>query len=138
MTLSRRLLWVNAALLVLVAAAIVGVEAWDRPSSAVEASVRRYSAAVSNADLDAAMAEIAPAERPRWRDWVNGQLGNVYDVTGIAVRTTGLLGQPTEVTTDLDVNRAYPDQYYQASPRVPLEQDGGRYFLAAPLLAPEQ
>jgi hypothetical protein len=137
MTLSRRLLWVNGALLVLVAVAIVGVEAWDRPSAAVEASVRRYSAAVSNADLDGAMAEIAPAERPRWRDWVSGQLGNVYDVTGIAVRTTWLLGQPTEVTTDLDVNRAYPDQYYQASPRVPLEADGGRWYLAAPLLASE-
>ena len=124
-------------MLVVLAIAIVGIEVAQRPSAAVEASVRRYAEAVSNADLDAAMAEIAPVERPRWRDWVNSQLGNVYDVTGMAVRTGWLLGQPAEVTTDLDVNRAYPDQYYQASPRVAVEQDGGRYYMAAPLLAPE-
>jgi hypothetical protein len=138
-TLSRqhKWQWINGALLVVVAVAILGVEAWDRPSAAVEAGVRRYAEAVSNSDLEGAMAEIAPAERPRWRDWVNGQLGNIYDVTGVAVRSTWLLGRPTEVTTDLDVNRAYPDQYYQASPRVALQQDGTRYYLAAPLLASE-
>jgi hypothetical protein len=129
-------MWLNAALLALVALAIVGVELWDRPSASVEASVRRYAAAVSNSDLDAAMAEIAPSERPRWRDWVSGQLGNVYDITGVAVRSAGLLGPPFEVTTDIDVNRTDPDQFYQASPRVRLVQESGRWYLTAPLLAP--
>jgi hypothetical protein len=135
-SLSRTFMWLNAALLVLVALAIVGVEAWDRPSASVEASVRRYAAAVSNSDLDGAMAEIAPSERPRWRDWVSGQLGNVYDITGVAVRSAWVLGSPIEVTTDIDVDRGDADQFYQASPRERLEQEDGRWYLSAPLLAP--
>jgi hypothetical protein len=126
----------NLVLLALVVLAIVGVEAWDRPEASVEASARRYAAAVSAGDLDAAIAEITPSQRPRWRDWVQGQLGNVYDVTGVAVRATWLLALPTDVTVDLDVNRDYEDQFYQATPRVAVEQVDGRWYLAAPLLAP--
>ncbi len=128
----------SAILLALVAIAIVGVEAVDRPEAAIEASVHRYADAVAQGDLDAAMAEIAPSERARWSDWVNGQLGNVYDVTGVAVHAPWLLGSPTDVTVDLDVNRAYPDESYQASPRVALEAADGRWYLSAPLLAPLQ
>ncbi len=124
------------ALLALAAVAIVGVEVWDRPESAVEASVRRYAAAVTSADGDAAIAEIAPDQREQRNDWVQGQLGNVYDVTGIAVRAPWLLGRPTEVTVDIDVNRAYPDEFYQANPRVAVEEVNGRWYLTAPLLAP--
>jgi hypothetical protein len=120
----------------LVALAVLGVEAWDRPEAAVEASARRYAAAVSSSDLDGAMAEIAPGERPQWNAWVQSQLGNVYDVTGVAVRAAWLLGQPTDVTVDLDVNRNYPDDFYQATPRVAVEQVDGRWYLTAPLLAP--
>lgn len=128
--------WLNAALLLLIATAMVGVEIADRPQASVEASVRRYAAAVGNGDLDAAMAEIAPSERAHWSDWVNGQLGNVYDVTGVAVHAPSLVAAPTDVTVDLDVNRAYPDQFYQASPRVAVQSADGRWYLAAPLLAP--
>jgi hypothetical protein len=128
---------VNGLLLLLIAVAILGVEAWQRPAGAVEAGVRRYASAVSNGDLDAAMAEIAPEQRATWRDFVANQLGNIYDVTGVAVRTGSLLGQPTDVTTDLDIDRAFPDQFYQASPRVPVEQVDGRWYLVAPPLAPE-
>jgi hypothetical protein len=127
---------INGGLIALLALAILGVEFWHRPSSAVEAGVRRYALAVSNGDLDAAMAEIAPEQRGNWDDFVRNQLGNVYDVTGVAVRASSILGRPTDVTTDLDVNRAFPDQYYQASPREPVEQVDGRWYLAAPLLAP--
>jgi hypothetical protein len=122
-------------LVVLVALAILGVEAWDRPESAVEASARRYAAAVTSSDLDGAMAEIAPSERAQWNAWVQSQLGNVYDVTGVAVRATWLLGQPTDVTVDVDINRNYPDEFYQATPRVAVEQVDGRWYLTAPLLA---
>ena len=130
-----RLVMLNAALLTLVAVAIVGVEVWDRPEAAVESSVRRYAAAVSNADLDAAMAEIAPPERAAWTDWVEGQLGNIYNVTGVAVRAGSVLGKPTEVTTGMDINRGDLDQFYKASPRVPVEEVDGRWYLSAPLLS---
>ena len=130
-------------LLALIALAIVGFEVADRAEASVEGSVRRYAAAVTNSDLDAAMAEIAPDQRERWTDWVRGQLGNVYDVRGIAVRAPSILervaqrlpGGPREVTTVLDVDRAYPDEFYQPTTRVPVEQFDGRWYLAAPLLA---
>jgi len=131
-----RTLVLNAVLLAAVALAIFAVEAIDRPDSAVEASVRRYAAAVTAGDFDAAMAEIAPDQRDMWNDWVRGQLGNVYDVTGIAVRAGWLLGRPIDVTTDLDINRAYEDEFYQATPRVAVEEVDGRWYLRAPLLAP--
>ena len=124
--------------LVLLAAAglaIFGVQVLDRRASAVEASVRRYADAVSNADLDAALAEIAPPERDRWRDWVAGQLGNVYEVRGIAVRAPSIVAPPSEVTVAMDVNRGYPDEFYQPTPRVRVEEVGGREYLAAPLLS---
>jgi hypothetical protein len=126
---------INGVLLLLLAVAILGVEALERPSAAVEAGVRRYASAVSNGDLEAALAEIAPEQRANSRDFVANQLGNIYDVTGVAVRTGSLLGRPTDVTTDLDIDRAFPDQFYQASPRVPVEQVDGRWYLAAPPLA---
>ncbi len=131
-----RLVALNGILLLLVALAIVGVEIWDRPAAALEASVRRYADAVSRADLDAAMAEIAPPQREQWRDWVQGQLGNLYAVTGVAVHTPNILAKPTDVTVDLDINRGYADEFYQASPRVSVESVDGRWYLSAPLLAP--
>jgi hypothetical protein len=127
---------INGALIVLVGLVIVGVEVWNRPSATVEAGVRRYAMAVSNGDLDAALAEIAPDQRAGWTDFVSNQLGNIYDVTGVAVRTSSVIGPPTDITTNLDVNRAFPDQYYQAAPRERVELVDGRWYLAAPLLAP--
>jgi hypothetical protein len=126
---------VDTVLIVLIALAIVGVQVIDRPAASVEASVRRYATAVSNADFDAAMAEIAPDQRARWTDWVRSQLGNIYEVRGVAVRAPFLLASPSEVTVDLDVNRGYPDEFYQPTPRVPVEVYEGRPYLAAPLLA---
>jgi hypothetical protein len=130
-----RLVFLNGLLLALVSVAVVGVEALDRPAAALEGSVRRYAAAMSNQDLDGAMAEIAPDQRSRWMDWVQGQLGNEYDVRGIAVRARALLAPPIEVTAVLDVNRAYPDEFYQPTATVPAEEFDGRWYLAAPLLS---
>jgi len=126
---------IDGVLIVLIALAIVGVEVVDRPEAALEASVRRYATAVSNADFDAAMAEIAPDQRARWTDWVRSQLGNIYEVRGVAVRAPSLLAGPSEVTVDLDVNRGYPEEFYQPTPRVPIEEYDGRPYLAAPLLS---
>jgi hypothetical protein len=122
-------------LLVLVGAAVVGVQVVDRRAAAVEAGVRRYAAAVSSADLEAAMVEIAPAQRPRYRDWIASQLGNVYEVRGIAVRARSVLGAPYEVTVAMDVNRDFPGEFYQPTPRVPVVEADGREYLAVPLLA---
>src|SRR5437868_5588318 len=130
-------------LVALVAVAIMALEAVDRPEASVEAGVRGYATAVSNSDLEAALGEIAPDQRERWTDWIRGQLGNVYTVRGVAVRSPSILervgqrspGGPREVTTVMDVNRAYPDEFYQPSTRTPVEQFDGRWYLAAPLLA---
>jgi hypothetical protein len=133
----------NGALLALVVLTLAGFEVTGRPAAAVEASVRRYATAVSSSDLEAAMAEIAPDQRARWIDWVSGQLGNVYEVRGVAVRAPAPLerllhhlpGGPTEVTVVIDVDRGFPDEFYQGTTTVTLEQSDGRWLLAAPLLA---
>ncbi|HEX8967506.1 MAG TPA: hypothetical protein VF937_06485 [Chloroflexota bacterium] len=140
-----RLVVLNGVLLALVALAIVGVQIADRAETSVEGTVRRYAAAISNAELDAAMAEIAPDQRPAWTEWVRGQLGNIYDVRGIAVRSPSALSRlslhaaagPIEVTAILDVNRHDPDQFYQPTSRVGVEQVDGRWYLAQPLLSTE-
>jgi hypothetical protein len=136
--------WVllNGLLLGVIGMAIVGIQVLDRSGAAVESSVRRYAAAISSADLDAAMAEIAPDQRAAWRGWVAGQLGNVYDVRGIAVRSPSLLSRLLaspdaggyEVTVIMDVDRDFPEQFFQPTTRVPLSQVDGRWYLAAPLL----
>lgn len=139
-----RLTSLVGALLALIAFSIVGIEAADRSEASVEGSVRRYAVALSNADLDGALAEIAPDQRAAWMDWVRGQLGNVYEVRGIAVRSPSLQrrifervpGGPYEATAVLDVNRDYPDEFYQPTTRVPVEEYQGRWYLAAPLLSP--
>jgi hypothetical protein len=127
----------NGVLLALIALSVVGVQVLDRSQSAVEASVRRYATAVSDANLDAALAEIAPQQRGHWQDWVRSQLGNVYEVRGIAVRSPSLLQSPFEVTAVLDVNRDYPAEFYQPTARVPVQEVDGRWYLTAPLLASE-
>jgi len=137
-----RLVMVNGALLLLLGLAIAGVLATDRAEASVEGVVRRYALAVSSSDSDAALAEIAPEQRARYAEWLAGQLGNVYDVRGIAVRSPNVFSRvvrravgPTDVTVVLDVNRAWPDEFYQPTARVEVVQDGGRWYLARPLLA---
>ena len=133
---------VNGALLVLLGLAIAGVLVVDRAEASVEGVVRRYALAVSSSDFDAALAEIAPEHRARYTDWLGGQLGNVYDVRGIAVRSPNMFARvfgravgPTDVTVVLDVNRAWPAEFYQPTARVDVVRDGGRWYLAQPLLA---
>ena len=133
----------NGLLLAVMGLAIVGIQLLDRSGAAVEGSVRRYATAVTNADLDAAIAEIAPDRRAAWADFVHSQLGNEYDVRGIAVRSPSVLQRvlngaprgPFEVTAVMDVNRDYPDDFYQPTTRVNVEEVDGRWYLAAPLLA---
>jgi Flp pilus assembly protein CpaB len=130
-------------LLALVALSVVGIQVLDRAEASLEGSVRRYAVAVTNSDLEGALAEIAPDQRANWTDWVRSQLGNAYDVRGIAVRSPSFLQRvtqrvpagPFEVTAVLDVNRAYPEDFYQPTARVPVEEFDGRWYIAKPLLA---
>jgi hypothetical protein len=139
-----RVVLVNGLLLLATALGVAGVQVLGRDEAGVEASVRRYASAISNGDLEGAMAELAPPERARWQEWVRSQLRNVYDVRGIAVRSPSVLervfartpGGPFEVTVVMDVNREFPEDFYQPTTRVPVEDVGGRAYLSAPLLAP--
>ncbi len=140
----RRLSAINALLLLAVAAAIAGVQLRDRSGPRIDAAVREYAAAVAAGDLDGAMAEVAPAQRAHWTPWVQEQLLNRYDVRAISVRAPSLLDQttrhadarPFEATVAMAVNRDDPESFYQATARVPLVEEGNRWYLAAPLLAP--
>jgi hypothetical protein len=135
----------NGLLLALIAGAIGFVPLADRGSSAVEGAVRRYAAAVTAQDLGRAAAELAPASRAEWAPWIEGQLGNIYEVKGIGVRSPSLLDRlwrraptgPFEVTVVMDVNRGYPEYFYQPTTRVAVTQVEGRWYLVEPLLAPE-
>jgi hypothetical protein len=133
---------VNGLLLALVGLAILGVTARDRAEVSVEAAVRRYAAAVTSSDLEAALAELPPEQREDWRPWLTTQLGNIYDIRGVAVRSPSLIDilsgraapGPVEVSVVIDVNRDYPDEFYEPTARVPVQQVNGRWYLSRPLL----
>ncbi len=124
-----RLVVANAVLLAVVGLAVAGVSAVSRSSVSVEGAVRRYAAAITSSDLEAALAEIAPSQREMWRDWLVSQLGNIYEVRGIAVRTPSLVlrGGPYEVTVVLDINREYADEHYEPTTTDPVEQVDGTW-----------
>ena len=137
-----RLVLVNGALLAAIGLAILGVTARDRAEVSVEAAVHRYAAAVTSMDLEAALDEVTPDQREDWRPWLTTQLGNIYDVRGIAVRSPSLFERvlrrtngPTDVTVVLDVNRDYPGEFYQPTSQVDVVEVDGRWYLAQPLLA---
>ena len=140
-----RLVALNAVLLAMVFAAILGSQLLDRSEAAVEASVRRYADAVSSNNREAALDEIAPEARARWGEFVAEQVGNVYEVRGIAVRSPSVLDRllrraplrssPVEVTVVLDVDRTEPEAFFRSTTRVPVEEHNGRWYLSEPLLA---
>lgn len=82
---------------------------------------------------------------PSGPPWIAGQLGNVYEIRGTAVRfpslldrlTSGAPAKPYEVTVVMDVNRAFPNEFYQPTTRVPVSEVDGRWYISRPLLQPE-
>lgn len=140
----RLLVAANGLLLLSIAAAVLAVQGLDRGSPAVDAAVRRYAQSVTRQRLQDAAGEIAPSTRGQWEPWIASQLGNIYEITGLAVRhpsllarlTTGAAPGPTEVTVILDLNRGYRE-FYQPTTRVRVLFEEGRWYLAEPLLAPE-
>lgn len=138
-----RLVLLNGALLFLLAGIIGAEQLLDRAPASINATVERYARAMEAQDLQAALSEIAPDERSHWTSWVEGQLGNIYEVKSVAVRAPSIMdrlvagapGTPTEATVAMDVNRGYPDFFFQPTTRVGLVEAEGRWYLAEPLLA---
>ena len=139
-----RLLATNGVLFLALVALAAVLEVVDHSSVLVESTVSRYAQAISSNDPDTALAEIAPDRRSLHRGFVLNQLGNVYVVRVVAVRTPSLLERvahpaargPVEVTVVLDVDPGDPLAYYQPTTRVPVEEVDGRWYLSAPLLQP--
>lgn len=135
----------NAFLLFACIAATVGVQLADRSDPLIRASVRRYAQAIQSQDESAALAEIAPDQQPVWADWIHGQLGNIYEVKAVSVRSPSILQQFTahvtrdsfEASVALDVNRGYPDYFYQPTTRVGVVIVDGHWYLTEPLLSRE-
>jgi hypothetical protein len=132
-------------LLVIGAVIVAGSAVFDLRTRATspEATVRRYFDALQAGDVDAALNELSPATRSKDSAFVEAIAGNEYRVVGIAVRSTSLFDQvrgtapgPREVTVFLDVTETFSGDRWQATPRVPLVQDSGRWYLARAPLAP--
>lgn len=136
---------VNATLLTVLVGAVGAAQVLDRSPVQIDSTVERYARAVEAQDLEAAIIELSPAARDLWTPWVAEQLGNIYQVRAVSIRAPspldrlirGTLGQPTEATVVMDVNRGYPEFFFQPSTRVSLEQHDGRWYLAEPLLSRE-
>ena len=132
----------NGLLLVALAVVVGAVQLRDRSGTQIEGAVDRYATALAAQNLDGCLAELAPAARPTWRDFVEAQLGNTYTVEAISVRSPSVLERlfqhagsaPYEATLSLDVDRDDPTAFYQATTRVPLTEEDGRWYLAAPPL----
>jgi hypothetical protein len=113
--------------------------------SSPERVVRRYFAELEAGDASAALDELDPSARQRWSDFVENGILNTYRINGIAVRVTSIQGglagndilRPREVTIFLDITEWVDGAHWQASPRAPLVQVDGRWYLGRPPLAPE-
>jgi hypothetical protein len=142
--LARAALLLSLVLLVanaMIVGAAVAVDLATRDSSP-EVVVRGYFGALERGDLHAALAAIDPSARQSSSAFVANLLNNEYRIEGIAVRQTSILGSlrgeppgPREVTIFLAITQAVDGVRWEAGPRVPLVQDGGRWYLARPPLA---
>jgi len=107
-----------------------------------ETTIRAYFTALHDENLDDALLALAPATRGRDEGFVENGLGNDYRVVGVAVRSASILDRltgttvPSEATVFLDVTEAVSGSTWQATPRVSLVQQDGRWYLARAPLAP--
>jgi hypothetical protein len=120
-----------------------GVADWRGRASGPEAPLRTYLAAVTNEDLEAALAEILPAARPNAAPFVAEQLGNGYRVLGLGVRQRSLLdrllgrGDPDSalITVQLDVS-LFTGETWRTTTSVPVVRTADGWYLARPPLQP--
>ena len=139
-----RLTLVNGVLLGVMALAIVGIQGLYRGGAAVEASVRRYAAAVSNSDSATGLwPRLRPTSGRRGRSgFAASYLGNVYDVRGIAVRSPSVLQRVLDPTGGR-LSKSPPSWTSTGTTRPVLSTDGavaveqvdGRWYLHAPFVA---
>jgi hypothetical protein len=145
--LRTALVGLSLALLV-VLAGIVGIAAiadLHGRAASPETVVRGYFEALEAGDAAGALARIDPARREEWRDFVENGVLNEYRISGIAVRQPSLLARarvepsaPREVTVFLDITAWASGARWEASPRTPLVQREGRWYLSRPPLAPPE
>jgi len=136
---------VLAVVLLILCGAIVVVAAGQdlrARDSSVEAVARGYFAALQRGDLDAALLAIQPPARASSVAFVANLLGNEYRVQGVAVHEPALLDRlrgvpagPQDVTVFIDVTEAASGARWQAGPKVPVVEEGGRLYLARPPLS---
>jgi hypothetical protein len=109
-----------------------------------EAALRGYLADLEGRRTEAALAALSPETALRWRDFVEFQQFNRYQVVSIAVRWPSLLeslvvGRPwraTEATLVADIVEPSGTQW-RGSTVVPVDLVDGRWLLKRPPFATE-
>jgi hypothetical protein len=109
-----------------------------------EGTIRRYLADLGAERVEPALAALTPAASVRWRNFVDFQQHNRYDVVSIAVRSPSLLSsliqgsawRATQVTLIVDVLEPSGDRW-RGSTIVPAEWRDGRWWIERPPFAPE-
>jgi len=112
-----------------------------RPSP--EGTLRGYLLDLQSQQLEAALAALTPREAARWRDFLEFQQFNQYELISIAVRSPSLLeslsaGTPwrgTQATLVADIVEPSGVRW-RGSTIVPMEYVDGRWFLDRPPFAP--
>jgi hypothetical protein len=135
---ARLVVWLLLSLTGLVALIGPALEARRR---APEVPVRAYLAAVERADVDAALATLAPGARDASRERVERQLGNAYRVEGLVLGAPSfadrLLGRPRPpawVHVAAEIAPAVGERWKSSSTATLVELDGS-WYLAGPLFA---
>jgi hypothetical protein len=136
---------VVAALWLLGAGAVAVGAVADRRgrASGPEAPLRTYLVAVTNEDLEAALAEITPTARPEAAPFVVEQLGNGYRVLGLGVEQPSALdrwlgrGDPDRalITVQLDIS-LFSGETWRTTTSVPVVRTAAGWYLAYPPLQP--
>jgi hypothetical protein len=132
------------ALLLVAAGLVVSGAARDyvTRSEGPDAVARRYFSALERGDVEGALREILPQDRPLADAFVRNNAGNRYRITGIAVEQAAVIerlsGAPPDartITVFLNITQA-DGARWQAGPRVALVQEGGRWYFGRPPLQP--
>jgi hypothetical protein len=133
--------------LLLLAGLIVAISAVNdvrSRASSPDIVIRRYFAALQAGDADDALAALTPAARARDAAFVANGVNNTYRIVGIAVRSSSVLDRlggspagPIDATIFVEVEEAVSGAAWSATPRVPLTQADGHWYLARAPLAPE-
>ena len=109
-----------------------------------EPTLRQHLTDLEGQRVEAALAALTPEAAARWREFLELQQFNHYEVVSVAIRSPSLLdtlrsGQPwrpDQITLVADVREPSGVQW-RGSTLVPVTHDGGRWLLARPPFAAE-